>query len=81
MESSRGNLPNFETINLTEIWDKLDECNQQQKFVFMADMSGKVATACSYSDNGSLFDFHAEAKKCIIQKTQTKEEVQERLRK
>ena len=79
-EEERGKIPTFESIKLTSLFDKCKQSAEANKFVFIADMTGKAAMACEYGDNTSLNDFQAEVKKCIIQKKQTKEEVQEKLR-
>ena len=80
-EEERGKIPSFKTIALTSLFQELTQCNEAFKFVFVADMSGKVVTACEYGNNTSVNDFQAEVKKQIIQKTQTKEQVSEKLRK
>ena len=65
-EEERGKIPSFETIKLTEFFTKCKTLADAKKFVYVADMTGKVATACEYGDNTSMMDFHAEVKKCII---------------
>ena len=68
-------MKDFVTIDIKQIEEHLKIAMEQKKYVFIGDMSGKLATFFSY--NQGTFDLHAEVKKCIIHKKQSKEDVQE----
>ena len=68
-ENERGKIPSFETINFKELFNKLKEAKDAKKFVFIADMTGKVRTACEYGTGTSVYDFCDDVKKSIVQKT------------
>ena len=52
-----------------------------KKFLFIADMSGKLPTFMTYAAEYELFDFGSQVKKVIITKTQSAKDVQEISRK
>uniref|UniRef100_A0A7S3FTC0 Uncharacterized protein n=1 Tax=Strombidium rassoulzadegani TaxID=1082188 RepID=A0A7S3FTC0_9SPIT len=78
MQSNRGNLPDFESIELVKLKELLEEPSYKEQFLYIADMSGQAATYFSYSE--CLFSFHTEHKGVFIAKKQKAEDVAEKLR-
>ena len=63
-------MPAFKTIELRELDMECTWGEENQKYIYIADMHGKAHTYFTY--NAQLFEFHGQVKKAIIQKTQTK---------
>lgn len=63
-------MPAFKTIELRELDMECTWGEENQKYIYIADMHGKAHTYFTY--NAQLFEFHGQVKKAIIHKTQTK---------
>ena len=73
-------LPDFETIELTQLDAMIKTAHDQEKYLFIADQSGKAVTFFQYQAGG-LIQVHSKAKQHVIFKKQTKEDVSEAIRK
>ena len=66
-EEERGTIPFFaETIKLKELFTKCKTLADAKKFVYIADFTGKVATAFEYNFKASVLNFHAEILKFTL---------------
>ena len=81
MEEERGKIEGFNTFKLSKLVDVVEKEQEAGKYVFLADMTGQAATFFSYQTRFMLYDFHADAKRVIVQKTQTPAEATENFRK
>ena len=78
-EGERGQMPSFKTTELRELDMEMTWARENNKYMYIADMHGQAATFFTY--NAQVFEFHAEVKKAIVHKTQSKEDAAEAFRK
>ena len=45
----RGKIPSFKTIKLDDLEKTLEQCQDEGKYVFLADMSGKAMVFFDYN--------------------------------
>jgi len=79
-QGERGCIKNFETIEIKQLADKCNDYQMQSKYVFIADMSGQAKIFFQYQNVWSLYEWHAQVKKCIIYKTQKPHQASEHAR-
>ena len=67
-EEQRGKIPTFSSQPFTSLFEEMATAQTEKKFLFIADLTGKANTACSYG-TCQYFGLHGENKKVLIQKT------------
>lgn len=72
-------IPGFTKVSFTSLHHLIFQAQEDHQFLFIADLTGKAATACEYSTY-QYFSFHGEHKKFSIAKKQTLEDAIETLR-
>ena len=78
-EFERGQIPSFETVKFADVHKLIFMAQEEHRFLFIVDLTGKVGTACEYSTY-QFFSFHGEHKKYMIAKKQTLDDSIECLR-
>ena len=68
-EDQRGKIPSFETHPFAQLFFEMNKAQSKKKFLFVADMTGKASTACSYG-TCQYFSLHGQQKNVLIHKTQ-----------
>ena len=81
-EDEKGKIPYFDTQTITrmEVVRKVNQ-NVNRRHMFIADQSSVLATSYEYNEHTRMISAHGEIKKCIIAKTQSKEEATANMRK
>jgi len=57
-EEERGKIPYFKTIPLSDLVKEMGRCKDAEKYVYIADMSGKAVTFFTYQHQWELCEWH-----------------------
>jgi hypothetical protein len=80
-EGEKGKIPYFDNHDLINAEHFRKANISSKRHLFIADQTGKLGTMYEYAANTRMISAHGEIKKCIIAKTQSKEEGAANLRK
>ena len=80
-EDKRGQIPYFNTIQLGGLVDECKKAIANNKFHYIADMTGQAQNFFAYQAAWEIFDYAGETKRVIVKKEQTHADVSEKFRK